>query len=316
MSTPGSATATTPPPLPARAVGISLPGTAFGLAGVLTFSLTLPFTRLAVRDLDPLFVGSGRAVVAALLAAVLLSARRVPRPSRAQLARLLVVAAGVVAGFPLLTSAALRSVPASHGAVVIGVLPLATAVAAAVRGRERPPLRFWLAGAAGLVAVLGFLATGTGGFGRPGAADVLLLGAVALAALGYAEGGLLAREIGAWQTICWALLIALPVMVPLAVVGAVRGGLTATAHAGAGAWLAFGYLSVFSMFLGFFAWYRGLAIGPLTSVSQLQLLQSVFTLAWSALFFGEDVGAWVWTAAAAVLLCALAATRARIRAAG
>ncbi|MGI4893615.1 MAG: DMT family transporter [Janthinobacterium lividum] len=286
-------------------------GLVFGLLGVLTFSFTLPFTRLAVRDLDPLFVGGGRAVVAAVLALALLAGRRVPRPSGRAALRLLVVAAGVIAGFPLLTSVAMQSLPANHGAVVIGALPLATAVLACLRGGERPRGLFWVASAAGLVAVFVFLATGTGGFGSFGFADLLLFAAVVLAAAGYAEGGLLAREIGAWQTICWALVIAAPVMAPVAVIGAVRGGLDSDASG----WIAFGYLSLFSMFLGFFAWYRGLAIGPLTSVSQIQLVQSVFTLLWSTLFFGEHVGAWVWVAAVTVLGCALVATRSRVRSA-
>ncbi|NAZ78401.1 EamA family transporter, partial [Kineococcus sp. T13] len=204
--------------------------------------------------------------------------------------------AGVVAGFPLLTSWALQSVPAAHGAVVVGALPLATAAAGCLRG-ERPPAGFWVAAAAGCAAVLAFLALGTGGFGGLHVPDLLLLAAVVLAAAGYAEGALLARELGAWQTTCWALVLALPLVVPLAVAGALRGGVSAEPRA----WIAFGYLGVFSTFLGFFAWYRGLALGPVSSVSQVQLVQSVLTLAWSALLLGERVGGGAWAAAAVAL---------------
>ncbi|WP_432524718.1 DMT family transporter, partial [Kineococcus sp. SYSU DK006] len=289
------------------ATGPSPSGLLLGLLGVLVFSLTLPFTRLAVAGLDPLFAGAGRAVLAALLAGALLALRRVARPARRLVPRLAVVVAGVVAGFPLLTSWALQSVPAAHGAVVVGALPLATAAAGCLRGGERPPAGFWAASTAGFAAVLAFLAVGAGGLGGLHVPDLLLLAAVVLAAAGYAEGALLARELGAWQTTCWALVLALPLTVPLAVGGALRGGLSAEPSG----WVAFGYLGVFSTFLGFFAWYRGLAIGPVSSVSQVQLVQPVFTLAWSALFFGEHVAGGVWAAAAVVVLCAGLAARRR-----
>ncbi|WP_337062887.1 DMT family transporter [Kineococcus sp. G2] len=284
-------------------------GPLLGLLGVVVFSFTLPFTRIAVRTLDPAFVGAGRAAVAGVLAVAVLAATRAPRPPLRLVPRLLLVVAGVVAGFPLLTSAALREVPAAHGAVVVGVLPAATAVAVVLRTRERPGAGFWAASAAGLVAVVAFVALSGEGLGGVGAGDALLLAAVVLAALGYAEGGLLSRELGAWQTICWALVLALPLTTTLAVVSAAGQ----RPEASAAGWLSFGYLAVFSMFLGFFAWYRGLAIGPMTSVSQVQLVQSVLTIAWCALFFGERVGASTVVAAAAVLVCAAAAVRARVR---
>ncbi|MCI2237994.1 DMT family transporter [Paenibacillus sp. TRM 82003] len=284
-------------------------GPLLGLLGVVVFSFTLPFTRIAVRTLDPLFVGAGRAVVAGVLAAAVLAATRAPRPPLRLVPRLLLVVVGVVAGFPLLTSAALREVPAAHGAVVVGVLPAATAVAVVLRTRERPGTGFWAASAAGLAAVVAFVALSGGGLGDVGAGDALLLAAVVLAALGYAEGGLLSRELGAWQTICWALVLALPLMAAITVASA-SGQRPSAGWAG---WLSFGYLAVFSMFLGFFAWYRGLAIGPMTRVSQVQLVQSVLTIAWCALLFGEHVDAAVVVAAAVVLVCAAAAVRARVR---
>lgn len=274
---------------------------------MLSFSFTLPFTRIAVGTLDPLFVGAGRAVVAAVLAGIVLAVIRPLRPRGRQWLRLLVVAAGVVAGFPLLTSYAMQTAPASHGAVVIGVLPAATAVVAVLRGGERPSRRFWVASLAGLAAVVAFVTISDGGLSALQPSDVLLLAAVVLAAFGYAEGALLARELGSWQVICWALLLALPVMGTLTLVGASHGTLTA----GVDGWLAFAYISVISQFLGFFVWYRGLAIGPISNVSQVQLLQPVLTITWAALLFGERLDPLVLVAALVVVACAGFAVRAR-----
>jgi drug/metabolite transporter (DMT)-like permease len=260
-------------------------GFAFGLLGVITFSLTLPFTRLAVAALDPFFVGLGRAVVAAMLAGPLLCLTRQPLPTKPQWKRLCLVGAGVVVGFPVLSTWAMHRVPASHGAVVLGLLPLATALAGIIRTHERPSIAFWIASMVGSFTVIGF-ALSSGG-GKLEAADIALLGAVIAAALGYAEGGSLSREMGGWQVICWALLLMLPLTLVPVVYLAYRYGL----HAPASAWLGFGYVSVFSMFLGFFAWYRGLALGGISRISQLQLLQPFLTLAFSALMLGEHLSA-------------------------
>ncbi|WP_312182293.1 DMT family transporter [Arthrobacter sp.] len=299
------------PPLSRRRTrpGGSIPqGPLFGFLGVLAFSFTLPFTRVAVEDLDPWLVGGGRAVVAAVLAAAVLALTRSRLPKAAQWWRLSIVAAGVVAGFPLLTSFALQSVPASHGAVVIGLLPAATAVAAVLRAGERPSVRFWAASLAGACAAVGFVLLDAGGFSGLGAGDLLLLGAVVLAAFGYAEGGLLARELGAWQTICWALVLALPAMLIPTGMGLSAG----VPEASPAAWLAFGYLAVISMFLGFFAWYRGLGIGPISAISQIQLVQPFLTLAWAALLLGEDFTLANGLGAVVIVGCAAAAVRSRV----
>ncbi|UEL29529.1 DMT family transporter [Pseudarthrobacter sp. L1SW] len=280
-----------------------------GLVGVAAFSLTVPFTKIAVAGLSPLFIGSGRAVLAAILAASALALSRQPLPRGTQWLRLAVVAAGVVIGFPLLTSFALTSTPASHGAVVIALLPAATATAAVLRGRERPQRAFWLATSAGAVAAIGFAAVQSGGFGQLHAADLLLLGSVAAAAIGYAEGGLLARELGAWQTVSWALVMAAPLMVFLAAVSVTQQPPVATPAQ----WAAFAYLGVVSMFLGFFAWYRGLAIGPIARVSQVQLIQPVLTICWAALLLGEALTWSTVLGGLAVILCAGAAVRVRLR---
>ncbi|TFC04760.1 DMT family transporter [Cryobacterium adonitolivorans] len=311
MKPENSAIATTPPVLsgPIAPHGTSAAGLVFGLLGVLAFSFTLPLTRVAVSQLNPLFVGAGRAVVAGLLAIAVLAVLRQRVPRGRQWLRLAVVGAGVIAGFPILTSFALQSVPAAHGAVVIGLLPAATAVFAVLRATERPSARFWLASGLGVAAVAGFVALTNGGLDSLQPADLLLVGAVALAAIGYGEGALLARELGSWQTICWALIVALPVMVPLMLAGLGAGW----PEADAPAWLAFGYLAGVSMFLGFFAWYRGLAIGPIARVSQIQLVQPVLTIAWATLLLGERLDLIVLIAALAVILCAAGAVRARIR---
>jgi drug/metabolite transporter (DMT)-like permease len=256
-------------------------GMGYGFVGVLAFSLTVPATRFAVAALDPTIVGLGRALVAAALAAALLVATRQPWPTRAQIGRLLIVASGVILGFPFLSAWALRQVPATHGAIMIGLLPLATAFVATVRGGERPSRRFWLASLAGSAAVVGYaIVIGAGGLH---AADLALLAAVAAGAVGYAEGGRLARTIGGWQVISWALVLAAPLIsVPVAL-AAWRHGLDAPAAA----WAGFAYVAVISQFLGFFAWYRGLALGGVARVSQLQLLQPFLTLAASAFLLGE-----------------------------
>lgn len=280
----------------------------WGLVGVTAFSFTIPFTRLATGGLSPLLIGSGRAVVAAGLAGAALALTRQRRPKRGQWIRLAIVAGGVVVGFPVLTSFALVTVPASHAAVVVGLLPAATAVMAVVRAKEHVAPSFWAFAGLGAGAATLFAVLHGAGLGMLHWADVLLFGAVLAAAVGYAEGGLLAREIGAWQTVSWALVVAAPLMIALSVTAALQQPPNATA----GQWLAFAYLAVVSMFLGFFAWYRGLAIGPMAQVSQVQLTQPVMGIVWAAVILGEQL-AWLTIAGgAAVISFAALAVRARL----
>ncbi|MGB2571026.1 EamA family transporter [Micromonospora citrea] len=288
-----------------RTVGLTL-----GALGVLAFSMSLPATRVAVQQLDPWFVAFGRAVGAALLAWAYLRLTDAPRPTRGQWRRLSIVALGVVVGFPLFTSLALITETSAHGAVVITVLPAMTAVFAVRRAGERPPPLFWVAGLGGLIAVLTFLGASGAVRGAVSPPDLFLLAAVVLCGLGYAEGGALARELGGARTICWALLLSLPVTVPVTVVAAVAD----PPHADTVAWSAFGYLCVVSMFLGFFAWYAGLARGGIARVGQLQLAQPVFTLAWSALLLGETVTPASIAAALMVLACVMLIQRTRTNA--
>jgi len=276
----------------------------WGFLGVLAFSFSLPATRLAVEDLDPTFVGLGRALVAAVLAAALLAARREPMPARRDLPRFALVGIGVVVGFPIFTSVALHHLSSAHSSVIVGLLPAATAAMAVARAGERPPPAFWLAAAGGLIAVLAFAATqGVNGIET---ADLLVLLAVAFAALGYAEGGALSRTYGGWQVICWALVFSAPFLVIPVTVAASHG-----VHAGTDAWLGFAYVSVISMFLGFFAWYHGLALGGVARIGQIQLAQPVMTLVWAALVLGETVTGGMVIAALAVLACVVATQRTR-----
>lgn len=258
-------------------------GLIYGFIGIVAFGFTLPATRTAVADLDPTFVGLGRALVAAILASILLLITHQKRPTRAQVKSLLIVGAGVVVGFPLLSAWALREVPANHGAIMLGILPLATAIAGVMRAGERPSWVFWCISLLGSSIVLGFaLLSGGGSIHLP---DLALIGAVIMAALGYAEGGRLAREIGSWQVICWALILAAPFLIIPVAWAATAHGL----HASPWAWAGFTYLSVISMFLGFFAWYRGLALGGIARVGQIQLLQPFVTLGASAFLLGEMI---------------------------
>ncbi|SFV08232.1 DMT family transporter [Pseudoduganella namucuonensis] len=261
-------------------------GMLLGLAGVAVFSLTLPFTRMAVGGFDASFVALGRALVAAALAGAWLYWKRVPPPPRSALPQLAVVALGCVIGFPWLTSIAMRSLPASHGAVLVGILPLATAMFSALRGHEKPSLGFWVMALLGSALVAGFALRQSGGAFHQ--ADLAVFAAVLLAAVGYAEGGQLSRTLGGEQVISWALVLSAPVLLPL-VLWLCRDDAPAMLNAGARAWAGFAYVSVFSMFIGFFFWYRGMALGGVARVGQVQLLQPFLTLLGAAAILGESL---------------------------
>ncbi|AXG14253.1 DMT family transporter [Intrasporangium calvum] len=283
-------------------------GLMWGLVGVAAFSFTVPFTRVTVGGLSPLFIGSGRAVVAAVLAALALALTRQRLPRGRQWMRLAVVGGGVVVGFPLLTSFALTTTPASHAAVVIALLPAATAAMAVLRCHERPPALFWVVSAFGAVAAMAFASAQGGGVGHLQWSDLLLFGAVVAAAIGYAEGGLLARELGAWQTVSWALVVCSPLMLALTAVAVGSQPPSGTPVQ----WAAFAYLGVVSMFLGFFAWYHGLGIGPMAQVSQVQLVQPVLSILWAGLLLGEHLTRATVFGGLIVILCAGAAVRVRL----
>lgn len=268
-------------------------GLIYGFVGVFCFSLTLP----ATAELDPTIVGLGRALIASVLAAIFLLANRHPLPSRDQLKSLVIVAAGIVLGFPLLSAWALHRMPAIHGAIVVGLLPLATAVVGALRMGERPSSAFWAASSIASLLVVAFALIN--GDGQAHVADWVLLIGIMAAALGYAEGGQLAREMGGASVICWALVISAPFLIFPVGLAVKQYGLTASP----GAWAGFAYVSVFSMFLGFIAWYRGLAMGGIARVSQTQLLQPFLTIFASALLLDEKITIVTILFALAIVVC-------------
>jgi drug/metabolite transporter (DMT)-like permease len=274
-----------------------------GFVGVLIFSGSLPATRAAVADFDPVFLTVARALIAGLLALALLLAFRERRPSRADLVSLFVVALGVVVGFPLLTALALRHVTAAHSIVFVGLLPLATAAFAVLRGGERPRPAFWLFSIVGSLLVVGFAAAQ--GISAAPAGDLLMLGAIILCGLGYAEGASLSRRLGGWQVISWALVLSLPVMAGLAAWTLPQS----FGEIGRPAWIGLFYVSLFSMLIGFIFWYRGLALGGIAAVGQLQLLQPFFGLALAATLLGEKVSPLMLVVTVGVVLCVAGAKR-------
>lgn len=274
-----------------------------GLLGVVIFSGSLPATRVAVGGFTPLFLTSARAVIAALLGAALLFALRQRRPEKTDLAPFVITALGVVVGFPLLSALALQHITSARSIVFIGLLPLATAIFGVIRGGERPKPAFWLFAVVGAALVAGFAFMNSDGTSMMG--DLLMVAAIIVCGLGYAEGANLSRRLGGWQVISWALVLALPVMVVigLATLPNVWSGI------GGPAWLGLAYVSVFSMLIGFVFWYRGLALGGTAGIGQLQLLQPFFGLALAGLLLGEPV-AWSMIAVTGfVVLCVAGAKR-------
>jgi drug/metabolite transporter (DMT)-like permease len=285
-----------------------------GLAGVAIFALTLPMTRLAVGtpqvpQMSGVFIAVGRAVVAGALSAIFLLATRAPLPRREDWLPLAITSAGVVFGFPLLTSVAMRHVEAVHASVIVGVLPLATAAVGAWLHRQRPSAGFWVCATLGSALVVGFaiLRSGRGGLSIQ-AADALLLGAMACAAVGYGWGARLSHHMRAEHVICWALLIALPLTAPAALLT------RPDAPVQAAAWWGFAYVAVFSMWLGFFAWYRGLALGGTVRVSQVQLIQPFLSMLFAVPLLGESIDALTLGFAIAVIAVVFIGRRMPVRA--
>jgi drug/metabolite transporter (DMT)-like permease len=269
-------------------------GYLLGVIAVIAFALTLPATRLAVQALEPVFVGLGRAVGAAVLAGVYLLLRGQRLPSREESKGLVVVAAGVVIGFPLFTAWAMRYVDASHGGVVLGILPLATAAAGALFSRERPSARFWLCALVGTTLVVGYALTESSGTLHW--ADLALFGAIISAGIGYAEGARLSKTLGGFQVISWALVFSAPLLIIPVLLFAPE-----TIDLPVESWLGFIYVMVISQFLGFVPWYQGLALGGIAKVSQTQLLQPFLTILASAFLLGEPGGAITWIVAGLVV---------------
>lgn len=274
-----------------------------GFIGVLIFSGSLPATRLAVLEFDPVFLTVARAAIAGALALILLRLFHERRPTRDQGWSLLIVALGVVLGFPLLTALALQHVTSAHSIVFVGLLPLATAIFAVLRGGEHPRPVFWVFSILGSALVVGF-ALSQGLTASP-TGDLLMLAAILACGLGYAEGAKLSRVLGGWQVICWALVLSLPVMTVLSLWLAPAS----FSHISLSAWICLAYVALFSMLIGFVFWYRGLAQGGIAAVGQLQLLQPFFGLALAATLLHEQVSVGMLAVTLGVILCVAGAKK-------
>jgi drug/metabolite transporter (DMT)-like permease len=262
---------------------------------VLAFSLTPALTRYAVPELGPVVVGLGRGLLAGVLAAIVLAARREPVPPRDDWPVFVRVALGVTVGFPILTAVALRHLPSTHGAVVSGLQPALTAVFAALRAGEHPPWRFWLTVAAGVAAILAFASVQ--GAGMPQRWDLLLFLAMAASSFSHVEAARLARRIGGWRVISWTLICAAPFLAGPVLVEMIRHG----GSASLGAWLALLGLAAFPAYLGFFPWYRGMTLAGIARVGQLQLVQPILSFGWAVLLLGERIDVWTAITALAVI---------------
>lgn len=300
-----TAAATAAAPLAPQVRPGRLAGTVLAAIGVTSFSLTFPATAWGLEGFSPYSLISVRCVLAALVAGACLLALRVRVPERRHWAGLAVVAAGVVVGFPLLTTLALETATTAHSAVVVGLLPLTTAVFSSIRTGTRPSRTFWIAACVGAAAVIAFTVQQSGG--ALTRADLLLFGALLICAAGYTEGGRLASVMPGWQVIAWALALCLPLAVAGAAVSLLYEPVHLTGHAVAGLlWVAVG-----SQFLGLVVWYKGMALIGIPKASQLQLAQPLLTLVWSVALLGEALPVAAPLTAVAVLLCIAATQRAR-----
>ncbi len=268
-----------------------------GFIGMLIFSGSLPATRAAIHDLSPTFLTVARAAISGLLALAIVLIFKEKRPSKEHILPLLITAVGVVVGYPLLSALALQYITSAHAMVFLGMLPLTTAIFGVIRGGENPQPAFWVFSILGALLVIGF-AVAQGLTASP-IGDMLMLAAVILCGLGYAEGAKLSKILGGWQVISWALVLSLVVMLPASIVLLPRS----LADVGIPAWLGLIYVSVFSMLIGFVFWYRGLAQGGIAAIGQLQLLQPFFGLALAATLLHEHVSIGMLAVTVGVILC-------------
>jgi len=280
----------------------SASGWANGFIGVVIFAGSLPATRIAVADFSPTFLTSARAIIATLLGVALLLLLRQSLPKMTDIPSLAISALGVVVGFPLLTALALQYVTSAHSIVFVGLLPLCTAVFAVVRGGEHPKPLFWVFSILGAAFVAGYSAIGHES--TPLKGDILMLAAIIVCGLGYAEGGRLSRKIGGWQVISWSLVLSMPIMIPMALITMP----SSFEHVTSPALFGLGYVSIFSMLLGFVFWYRGLAQGGIAAVGQLQLFQPFIGLVLAALLLHETVS---WTMLIITLVAVICVARAK-----
>lgn len=282
-------------------------GMLIGFIGVAIFSLTLPFTRIAVQEMNPLYISFGRGVIAGLCGMILLLATQSPLPTKTQVKKILITAFGVVYGFPTFTSLAMKTLPSAHSGIVLGILPLAMSVMGAIRFHEKPSKAFWITAVIGTLLVLVYsLIDGAGGLAL---GDVWLLLAIITAAIGYSEGGKLSEEMGAIKVISWAMAITLPINIPAAFIFAN----TSLADLSPIVLISFLYLGLFSAFIGFFFWYKGIALGGVARVGQVQLLQPFLTLIGAYYLLNEPITLLNIVFAIAVLAVVLIGRKTKIR---
>ncbi|RLZ09473.1 DMT family transporter [Acinetobacter sp. 2JN-4] len=275
-----------------------------GLIGVVIFAGSLPATRVAVMDFSPTFLTAARAAIAGVLGLILILLSRQKLPNRKDWMPLFYVAIGVVIGFPLFTALALQYVSAAHSIVFVGLLPLATAVFGVLRGGERPNFVFWLFAILGAALVFAYMLIQTQSW-LFNYGDIFMLLAIILCGFGYAEGGKLSKHLGGWQVICWALILMLPVML---VISYFYMPISFEQISWSAA-LGLAYVSIFSMLIGFFFWYKGLALGGIAAVGQLQLLQPIFGLAIAAVILHEQVSMTMLVVTIAVIACVTCAKK-------
>jgi drug/metabolite transporter (DMT)-like permease len=267
----------------------------FGLLGICGFGLTLPATKAAIPLFGVIAVGVGRAIIPGILSLLLLTVTKSKKPTPQQARRLITVALGIVFGFPLFSAYAMKSVPASHGAIVVGLVPLFTALFAVIFAKEKPSLGYWISGLVGSSAIVLYSIYIGGGILH--IADIALLFAVISAAFGYAEGARLAKEMGSWRVICYALVFSLPIAIPLFFSTVT----ISNNHNVLSAWIGFLYVSLISMFLAFFVWYKALEMGGIAKMGQLQLIQPFVTIFASAILFSEQMSGEMFLVLAIVL---------------
>ena len=291
-----------------RALGTSsldeLQGWIFTAIGVACFSLSFVTARLALRGFDPGIIALARGAGAGLVAAVCVLMGKYALPTRMQIVRLGLAAIGIVFVFPILTTVALQTVPASHAATIAAVLPLLTALFGVLRRRERAPFAFWAIAGCGTLVVGWFLVTRSNGL-QLKQADILIILACIACAYGYAEGGLLAQEMGAWRAICWMLVLATPLAVALLISYLMwRGGINRVDSLTA--WFGLSYQIAVSQFIGFAFYYRGLALGGVAKMSQVQQFQSVLAVLAASLLLGERIDVQLWIVLGLLLIAVVA----------
>ena len=274
-------------------------GMLLGLIGIVCFSFTLPATSIAVPYFGETIVGLGRTVIAAIIVGTVFIMKKQSLPSKSQFKSLLIVAVGAVLAFPLLTTYAMKSLPVSHGAIELALLPLATAGFAMWRGGERPSKRYWIASATGAITVIIYAIYL--GLGQLHKGDFALIAAVILLGLSYAEGGKLSKELGSWQVIAWAILIGAPFFIIPVGLGLSDNMLQVPIEA----WISLFYLGIVSQFLAYVAWYGGMSLGGIARVGQIQYLQPFLMIGFSVLFLGESVTWITIILAMVVVLCVI-----------